>query len=220
MNSGSDSCCHCGWVGRVLSSSIGKKVQMALTGLLLCGFLVTHLAGNLFLFGGREMFNHYAEKLSGNPLLPIAEVGLAALFVLHAVTALRVTWQNRRARPVGYAKGAWHGGKTPGSATMAVSGILILAFLIIHLKTFRFAPDRSDLYAVVMAWFQNKLYSGFYVAAMIALGLHLSHGFWSAFQTLGVDHSKYTPWIKCAGKGFAALIAFGFASIPIWAVLR
>ncbi|MBI3549335.1 MAG: succinate dehydrogenase cytochrome b subunit [Elusimicrobia bacterium] len=209
-----------GWLFRTLNSSIGKKVQMALSGLLLCGFLVTHLAGNLFLYGGREMFNHYAKALEENPLLPAAEIGLLLLFLLHIATALRVTYGNKRARPVAYAKTACAGGKTIGSATMVFSGLLLLAFLIVHVKTFRFAPDRSDLYAMVMAAFQNKLYAGFYVAAMAALGLHLSHGFWSGFQTLGADHPKYTPWIKRLGLAFAAAVAFGFASIPIWASLR
>lgn len=202
---------------RILHSSIGKKLLVALAGLLLCGFLVTHLAGNLFLFVGEGAFNHYAETLSNNPLLPVAEAGLVFLFLLHIITALYLKVKNVQARPVAYESASSKGGRTPGSRSMAATGILVLLFLIIHLKTFRFGDDVDGLYKLVMAWFKNPLYAGFYVFAMIGLAVHLSHGFQSAFNTLGISHPRYTPVIKAAGLLFAVAVCGGFAVIPLWA---
>ena len=189
---------------------------MALTGLLLCGFLVAHLGGNLFLFKGPAAFNHYANSLEENPLLPLAELGLAVLFLVHIVTAIKVRIENKQSRPIEYEKYSASGGRTWGSATMIFSGLLLLVFLIIHLKTFRFQTDRSDIYSMVIRAFKNPFYSLFYVVAMGALALHLSHGFQAGFQSLGVNHSKYTPWIKRFGLAFAVVISVGFASMPLW----
>lgn len=194
--------------------------MVALAGLLLCGFLVAHLAGNLFLVAGEPAFNGYAEALEENPLLPIAEIGLAAIFLLHIVMSLIARYQNAQARPVGYVMQKAKGGRTPGSRTMIISGLLVLLFLIIHLKTFRFAEEPESLYKLVMAAFKNPLYSGFYVLAMGGLALHLSHGVQSAFQTFGLNHPRYTPLIKKAGLAFALVICGGFAALPIWALLK
>jgi succinate dehydrogenase / fumarate reductase cytochrome b subunit len=212
--------CHCdSRLINFLESSIGKKIMVALAGLLLCGFLVMHLAGNLFLFAGDKAFNHYAEMLESNPLLPVAEVGLFVLFLIHIVLSLRARLANRAARPIGYQFTSDKGARTPGSRTMAVSGSLILFFLIVHIRTFRFAPEylrESNLYGVVVGWFQNPLYASFYVLALIALGLHLSHGFQSALQTLGLNHPRYTPTLRKIGLALAALVTLGFISMPIY----
>lgn len=205
------------WLCGLVHSSIGRKVMVAAAGILLCGFLVTHLAGNLFLLVGEGPFNRYAEALEENPLLLPAELGLAALFLIHIVTTLWLKWENRQARPVGYAIEASKGGRTPGSRSMALTGTFLLAFLIVHLKTFKFADKPDGLFRLVMDSFARTPYTLFYVAAMAGLGLHLSHGVQSAFNTFGVNHPKYTPLIKKAGMGFAALIAGGFALLPIWA---
>lgn len=202
---------------RIFGSSIGRKAIVALAGLLLCGFLVTHLAGNLFLFVGEETFNHYAKTLENSPLLLPAELVLAAIFLGHILVSLKLRWENKQARPVGYVMQESKGGRTLGSRTMGVSGILLLAFLIIHVKTFKFTDHTAGLYRVVMDAFANKAYSGFYVLAMGALGLHLSHGFQSAFQTLGVSHPRYRALIRGLGLLFAVAIAGGFATLPIWA---
>lgn len=202
-----------------LESSIGRKIAVALAGLFLCVFLAAHLAGNLLLFAGAGPFNRYAKTLEHNPLLPVAEIGLAVLFLLHFALSVRARLANRAARPVGYQICAGKGARTPGSRTMAVTGTLVLAFLIVHLKTFRFAPEavrEADLYRLVTTAFADPLYSGFYVLALAAIGLHLSHGVQSAFQTLGVNHPRYTPALKRIGLAFAALIAFGFASMPAY----
>jgi succinate dehydrogenase / fumarate reductase cytochrome b subunit len=183
---------------------------------LLCGFLVTHLAGNLFLFVGEEAFNHYAEMLEHNPVLPAAEIALAALFLLHIVVAVKVRWNNAQARTTPYVVYKDKGGRTAGSKTMSWTAGLVFLFLIVHLKSFRFGNEPDGLFRLVSESFQNPLYSGFYVAAMLALGLHLSHGFQSAFQTFGLNHPRYTPLVKIAGLAFAAMITLGFASMPVY----
>jgi succinate dehydrogenase / fumarate reductase cytochrome b subunit len=204
-------------IKEIAGSSIGRKFSVAVAGLLLCGFLVFHLAGNLILFAGPGPFNRFAETLDKNPLIPVAEIGLAVLFILHMVVALILRWRNARARPVGYVDYESKGGRTLGSRTMTVSALILLAFLIIHLKDFRFGDDSNGHFQMVIGAFQNKVYASFYVLAMIALGLHLSHGFQSAFQTLGINHPRYTPLIKKTGVLFAVVIAGGFAVLPIWA---
>lgn len=200
-------------------SSIGRKVVVAAAGLLLCGFLVTHLAGNLFLFVGEGAFNHYAEALESNPLLPLAEAGLAGLFLIHILVSLKLRWENNQARPVAYEMQRSKGGRTPGSRTMTWTALLTLAFIIVHLKTFKFSEHGASLYAHVVGSFKNPLYAGFYVLAMLGLGLHLSHGVQSGFKTLGFDHPRWTPLVRKLGWAFAFAICGGFAAIPIWAFL-
>jgi succinate dehydrogenase / fumarate reductase cytochrome b subunit len=202
-----------------LESSIGKKITVALAGLLLCGFLITHLAGNLFLFVGSSAFNRYAEMLESNPLLPLAEGGLVVLFLVHIALSVRARLANMAARPAGYEVYKGKGARTPGSSTMAISGSLILLFIIIHVATIKYmvgGPKGPTLFDHVTGWFANPLYAGFYVLALIGVGLHLSHGVQSAFQTLGVSHPRYTPLIKKAGLAFAVVMALAFASMPIY----
>jgi len=208
------------WLLSLFASSIGRKILIALAGLLLCLFLVSHLAGNLFLLMGEEVFNHYAKSLSENPLILPAEAVLLFLFLIHIAVSLAVRYQNRQARPVPYALQASKGGGTAGSRTMIYSGILLLVFLVVHIKTFKFGDMSRGLYQLVMASFRNGYYSLFYVLAMAGLCLHLSHGFQSAFQTLGIHHPAYTPWIKRAGLAFALAIALGFAFLPLWAYVK
>lgn len=206
-----------------LESSIGKKIMIAAAGILLCGFLVTHLAGNMFIFVGAESFNRYAETLEGSPLLPLAEAGLVLLFLVHIVLSYRATWLNRAARPEGYQVYNGKGARTLGSRSMALTGTVILAFVIIHVATFKYklgGPKGPDLFAHVMGWFENPWYSGFYVLAVGGLALHLSHGVQSGFQTFGVNHPRYTPLIKKAGLAFAALMFVGFASMPLYGFLK
>jgi succinate dehydrogenase / fumarate reductase cytochrome b subunit len=210
--------CSCRILG-FLESSIGKKIMVAMAGVLLCGFLVTHLAGNLLMFVGGEAFNHYAEALERNPLLPVAELGLVALFLLHIVLSVRATLANLSARPEGYEVYKGKGARTPGSRTMAWTGGLVLAFILIHVATFKYdvgGLKGTDLFAHVLGWFANPLYAAFYVLAVGGVGLHLSHGAQSALQTFGVSHPRYTPLLKKAGLAFALLIFAGFASLPVY----
>lgn len=202
-----------------LESSIGKKIMAALAGFLLSGFLITHLAGNMFMFVGGPAFNHYAEALESNPLLPLAEIGLAALFLLHVALTLRAKFANMAARPVAYESYQGKGARTLGSSTMAATGALILAFIVIHVATLKFEVGGSkgpDLFEHVTGWFKNPLYAGFYVLAVAGVGLHLSHGVQSAIQTLGVNHPRYTPMFKKLGLLFAVAVSVGFASLPVY----
>jgi len=223
-NSNCDSRCSCRILA-FLDSSIGKKIMVAAAGILLSGFLITHLAGNLLMFVGGEAFNHYAEVLEHNPFLPLAEVGLLMLFLLHIVLSLRATLANRAARPEGYQVYKGKGARTPGSRTMAITGLLILAFIIVHVATFKYdfgglkgqvAGQEESLFAHVVAWFANPWYAVFYVLAVGGVGLHLSHGVQSALQTFGLNHPRYTPLLKKAGLAFAFLIFVGFASLPVY----
>lgn len=199
--------------------------MVAAAGLLLCGFLITHLAGNLLMYVGGPAFNQYAEALEHNPLLPLAEIGLVGLFLLHIVLSYRATYLNRAARPEGYEAFKGKGARTPGSRSMAITGTLILAFVIIHVATFKFdvgglkgqiEGQGESLFNHVLGWFSNPWYSAFYVLAVGGLGLHLSHGVQSAAQTFGLNHPRYTPLIKKAGLTFAFLIFLGFASFPVY----
>ena len=202
-----------------LESSIGKKIMVAAAGFLLCGFLVTHLAGNLLMFVGGPAFDQYAEMLEHNKLLPAAELGLVALFLLHIVLSVRATLANRAARPEGYQVYKGKGARTPGSRTMAVTGLLILAFVIIHVATFKYnlgGVKGPDLFNHVLGWFANPWYAIFYVLAVGGVGLHLSHGVQSAIQTFGLSHPRYTPLLRKAGLAFAFLIFVGFASLPVY----
>jgi len=211
------------WLGRFYSSSIGRKWAMALSGLALIGFLVVHLAGNLTLYADDTgaTFRAYERALeSQGPLLLVAEAGLLALFVAHIAMGLRVTLQNREARETRYRIRASMGKSTFASRTMIVTGLLIAVFLVIHIIDFRGAKllgaERvADMAGAVKHRLASPLGAGIYLVGVTALGLHLSHAFQSAFQTLGLSHPKYTPMIEKLGLLIAVLLFVGFASFPI-----
>lgn len=208
-----------GWLKRTADSSIGKKALMALTGLALIGFLIVHLAGNLTFYADSNgaAFDHYAETLESNPLLPLAEIGLLALFVAHIAMGLRVTAQNRDARKSRYAIRTSHGARTPGSSTMVLTGLVILVFLVVHLMHFRLQKgDGVSMGALVYEELSKPLGASVYVVGMIALAMHVSHAFKSALQTLGFNHPKYTPLLEKVSLGLGVLIGVGFASFPLY----
>ena len=218
------------WFFRLLSSSIGQKFVMAITGLMLCGFLVVHLEGNLLLFVSAEKYNAYAHFLhSQEELLMVAETGLFLLFLAHLYLAFATAWGNNSARIDQYAikqskqpRGVL---STNPSAWMFGSGAVILGFVILHLIDMKFAarPDVAYLsehdanapYANALAVLSNPISRVAYTLGVIVLGFHLSHGVSSAFQSLGLNHPKYTPLIKWLGRLFAIAITVGFASLPI-----
>ncbi len=208
------------WLTQTLGSSIGKKVLMAVSGLSFIGFLAGHLAGNLTIYGGADAFNGYAEHLHAlGPFLAVAEFGLLGLFAIHVLVGLVLFWQNFQARPVRYAVNRSPGGKTIGSATMPYTGVLILLFIIFHLSNFsRFFVDQSatTIYQIVSNAFANPVYVGLYVLAMLVVALHVSHGFWSLFQTLGLNHSKYMPAITVLGVVLSVVFALGFGFLPVY----
>jgi succinate dehydrogenase / fumarate reductase cytochrome b subunit len=217
-----------------LASSVGRKILMSLTGVVLFGFVVGHLVGNLQLLSGdADIFNRYGHFLvSLGGLLVLVELFLIACLAIHVVTALQIAWGKRKARPQAYASVKPAGGKSRkslGSSTMVYTGLLILVFIVIHVRTFKYGPAEAegyvtpidgvevrDLHRLVVEKFQQIEWVVGYVAAMILLGVHLSHAFWSAFQSLGFYHERYTPVLYSAGRALAVLISLGFLIIPIW----
>lgn len=230
------------WLLNALSTSVGRKVVLAITGLLLCGFLVAHLAGNLLLHvpDGGHSYNEYAHALHKQAaLLAIAEVGLFGLFIAHIVIAMQVSAENRAARKVGYAmRQSKQDGRLASDGYrpdtwMLVTGIVILGFLILHLSDFKMELRDKAFYQSVdgqtlePAAKANALLSSSnmitivgYMLGSLALIAHLAHGFQSAFQTLGINHPKYTPIIKTIGLLFALVIGVGFATFPITGFLK
>ena len=206
------------WLTQTLGSSIGKKLLMAITGLSFIGFLAAHLAGNLTIYGGKDAFNSYAEHLhSLGPLLTVAELGLLTFALIHVLTGAVLFFQNWRARPTRYAVDRSSGGRTIGSRTMPYTGFLLLAFVVFHLLNFSFVDKtNTTIFELVSKSFQNPAYVMIYVAAMIVVALHVSHGFWSLFQTLGANHPKYMPAITIIGLGLSLIFGIGFGFIPVY----
>jgi succinate dehydrogenase cytochrome b subunit len=211
---------------KFISSSVGTKILIGLTGLAFFGFLVIHLAGNLLILTDPDGFNAYSEHLVRNPLLPIAELGLLAIFVVHAYKAVATVIRNQHARPVSYEKKKWAGHtsrKSVASSTMIVTGTLILLFVVIHLAHFKFGTyyrdelhGYRDLARLVFETFVQPVWVIWYVVVMTLIGFHLRHGIGSAFQSLGLEHPRYNAWARAIGVVLAVLVAGGFALIPIW----
>jgi succinate dehydrogenase / fumarate reductase cytochrome b subunit len=199
---------------------------MALTGLGLLGFTATHLLGNVFIFFGPDAFNFYAHTLTSNPLILVAELGLAGMFLLHIVLAVLTRIENMRARPVNYyVKTRTGRGETLASKTMPITGMVLLVFIILHLWSFKYGTNYStivdgvemrDLFKTVIEYFASPLYVAWYVFAMCTLGYHTSHGFQSAFQSWGMRHPKYTPVIDIMSVAYGVVVALGFSSMAIF----
>jgi succinate dehydrogenase / fumarate reductase, cytochrome b subunit len=211
------------------ASSIGTKVIVGVTGGLLFLFLVLHVSGNLLIFFGPETFNNYSQTLISNPLLIPAEVGLLLVFLIHLYNNIRLTLDNARARPIPYARKRWAGPpsrKSLSSSTMILSGLVVLAFIPVHVKMFKYGPHYAyrassvrDLYRLELENFSSPLAVGLYVAVMVVVGFHLWHGVSSAFQSLGVTGPRVTPLILGAGRILAVIISAGFVIIAVWALL-
>lgn len=210
----------------VFASSVGTKIVIGVTGLALFLYLVIHVLGNLLVFFGPAFFNKYAFTLEANPLIPIIEIGLLLIFLMHVYKTVTMFLRNQQARPVAYVQKKYAGTpsrKSLASSTMIVSGLWLLAFIIIHVKAFRYGTEYEwpaggrDLYRLEMENFANPLMVGFYVLSMIIVGSHLWHGISSAFQSLGADNAKWTPRLLTAGKVIAVAIAGGFIVIALWA---
>ena len=209
-------------------SSIGRKYIVAVTGVILVGFIVGHLLGNLQIFLGPDYINSYAEKLRAmGVLLWVVRIFLLVTVVLHIYFTIRLAIDNRKARPVPYARKE-HVKSTMASRSMWISGLLLLAFIIYHIAHFtvqvadpRFALlkldplNRHDVYSMMVYGFQNVIVSAFYVVAMFLLALHLSHGTSSFFQSLGLNDKRLTPKLARGGRIFAWLIFAGYVSIPL-----
>ena len=213
------------WLIRALSTSVGQKLVMGASGLLLCGFLTVHLAGHLLLLQGAEHYNKYAHKLHENELLPVAEAGLLVLFVLHIILAFTTTRMNTAARPVGYREKQTKligGLNVEPHNYMFLTGVIVLGFLLLHLSDMRLAEWKMRLpydesmspadHALLVL--RDPISATVYILGSLVLGVHLLHGFQSAFRSLGLNHPKYTPFITKLGVVFAIAIGLGFASLP------
>lgn len=214
-----------------LSSTVGTKILIAITGLAMFVFLIAHMAANLLLFVGPDAYNGYSHALISNPAIYLAEAALVAIFAIHVFKAATNWFANRSARPQAYVKKAWAGHtsrKTLASTSMIYTGVVIFAFTLLHLVTFKFGPwyettlhgePVRDLYRLVVEVFQSPAYVVGYTVVMALVLLHLRHGVSSAFQSLGLNHPRYNRLIVGAGYALAVLIGVGFALPPIWIFL-
>ena len=218
------------WVSSYFSSSVGKKTLMGITGLSLCGFLLVHLVGNISMVVGAEAFNSYSHFLMSQKAIYAAEAVLVLLFASHAIYGLTLAFQNSQARPESYYKNTNSGrGSTFASSTMPYTGTIILIFLILHMINFKYGAyysatydgvEMRDLHKLTLEYFKNPLNTVWYIIAMISIGIHTSHGFWSAFQTFGLNHPKYNGALKFSAISFGTLVALGFTFFAVWAFLQ
>lgn len=222
----------------VLSSSVGKKVLLGFSGVGLLLFIIMHLLGNLTLLSSSNIpFNSYVAQLAGlGSLLIFLEIGLAFVFLLHIFLAVQLTLLNRASRKNRYEQFRSKGRPSYwnlSSVNMIITGAVLLGFLIYHVLQFRFGPgvdqgyvttlngqDARDLHRLVIEIFQNPLHVFIYVFSMIFLGFHLRHGFWSAFQSLGLQYPNWSRAIYMVGVMFAIFLAVGFILIPVWLYLK
>lgn len=213
---------------RLYSSTVGKKVVMALTGVILVLFVLVHMAGNLKAFQGAAAFNDYAEGIRqvGSPFLPhlgalwTMRVVLLVAVGLHIWAAYQLYRKSDDARSVGYRKRESLA-FSYASHTMRWGGVVILAFVVYHILHFTTGTAHTDFvegdpYHNLVSAFQNPLVSGAYIVAMAALGLHLYHGIWSTFQTLGLNHPKYNRFRRPLAAGLSLLLFVGFIIVPVF----
>lgn len=205
-----------------LTSSLGRKILMALTGFFLFSFLVLHLTINLFTLKADNgaTFDVYADFMATHPLLRPLEIVLFAGFLLHAVVGVWLWLANKSVRPRQYKAIEASATSTLTSRIMFWTGAVVLVFLVVHVNTFfvqsRFFPDGRTMYEYVRDAFRSPWYVGFYLVALGFLAYHLRHGFQSAFQTLGLRTPRYERLIEWVGVLFWLLIPIGFALIPIY----
>jgi succinate dehydrogenase / fumarate reductase cytochrome b subunit len=224
---------HMTWIGNFYGSAIGKKAVMAVTGLILFGFVFFHMAGNLKVYFGPQHFNDYARFLRtvGAPLVPesvllwIARIILLAAVVFHIHAAYALTIMNQQARPVGY-RDRDYIASTYAARTMRWGGVIILLFILYHIAHLtlglRVAPApfiHGDVYHNFIAGFQVPWVSAIYIIANLALGFHLYHGVWSMFNSLGLNHPKFNPWRRHFATAFAVIITAGNLSFPLAVLL-
>ena len=216
------------------TSKIFQKALAGLSGGFLVVFLIGHLAGNLQLFIpgelGQKQFNAYALFMTTNPVVIVLSYITYTTIILHSIVTIYLVFKSKLARPIKYHVSSGNSNSTWASRNMAFLGTMILIFLIIHLRSFWYEMHfgniefdkwgNKDLHTVTVAAFQNVFYTAFYILSMLMLAFHLSHGVGSAFQTLGLNTSKYKKSITYIGKGVAIIIPLIFASIPITLYVR
>jgi len=216
------------WLLDFYASGVGKKYVMAITGIILMGYVLAHMVGNLKLYLGPEAINTYGEWLRelGEPAFPrtvllwLMRTALIAAFVFHIHAAYSLTLMNRAARPVGYASRRDYVAANFASRTMRWTGVIILLFVVFHLMDLTWGnanPDfvKGDVYANMVASFQRVPVAIIYVIANLALGLHLYHGTWSLFQSMGWNNRRFNHWRRYFAVAFALLITVGNVTFPI-----
>lgn len=218
------------WLTETLTSTLGRKLVMSLTGLFLVSFLIVHLSGNFtLLLDDPQPFNDYSAFMSTHWTIRILELGLVAGFVIHIYTAIVLIAKNNAARPQKYAYEKPSANSSWFSRNMALSGIIVLLFLFLHLYSFWYQykvgnvemlNGTKDMYGLVVNALKQEWYLAIYILAFVLLGFHLNHGFQSAFQTLGLYHKKYTPAIKGLGSVIAALFPLGFIVVAVACYLK
>jgi len=221
------------WIKTYLTSSIGKKQLMAVTGLAWAGFVFGHFIGNTPLLFGEaqaESFNKYANFLTSlGGILYVVEAILTILLLTHVVFAMKTRRENKKARPIGYLVSAKRGKRSFASFTMPYTGMIIFIFIVVHIVTFKYGPYYEtsydgvvmrDLYKTVAEWYALWYYALFYFVAMIALGIHLGHGFGSALQTFGLNHPRFNGLISKVSIGYALIIGGGNAIITLIMFIR
>lgn len=204
-------------------SSIVRKFIMALSGLFLIIFLITHLVINsLTLASSKDLFNEAAHFMATNPIIYAMQYVLALGFIIHIGMGIKLTIQNKRARSQEYVYNKMSKNTDLSSRSMIVSGGLVIVFLALHLRDYFYQmkfvglPEGTTDYDLVVNLFTNPYYTAVYVIAFIVLGVHLNHGFKSAFQSMGANHKKYNPLIKIVSTAYSIVIALGFSTIAIF----
>lgn len=215
------------WIGQFYRSAIGKKAVMAITGVFLFGWIFLHMVGNLKMYFGAEHYNDYSRwlRVIGAPMMPetgalwAVRILLVVAVWFHIQSAAQLTLMNRKARPVPY-KDRDYPAATYAARTMRWGGVIILLFVVYHLLHLTWGtahPDFSvnDPYRNVVLGFQVPWVSAFYIIANLALGLHLHHGLWSMFLSLGLTHDRFNPWRGTFATAFAAIVTLGNVSFPL-----
>jgi succinate dehydrogenase / fumarate reductase cytochrome b subunit len=209
-------------------SAVGKKYVMAITGVMMMAFVLAHMVGNLKMYMGAEEMNHYGEFLRAilYPLVPrqaalwIMRLGLIAALVLHVHATYSLTMMNRRSRPTKYQSDRDYVAATFAARSMRWTGIIVLLFLVFHLLDLTFGPANPDFqhalpYENTVASFQRPLVALFYILANLALGVHLYHGAWSLFQSVGWNRRRFNAWRRYFATAFAGIIVAGNVSFPL-----
>lgn len=209
-----------------LTSSVGKKYLMGFTALIWVGFIFTHMAANMLILFDPDAYNSYSHALITNKLIYVAEGILVGALLLHVIVAINLTVTNRKSRPQRYAAaGHREKGSSLGSRTMAIQGLAILAFIILHLATFKFGTvytttvngvEMRDLHRLVLEVFAQPGYVIWYVIALVLLFAHVSHGVGSIFQSFGLLHPAYQPMIKKLSWTYGIVVIGGFLSQPMY----
>lgn len=216
------------WPIRFYSTAVGKKWVMAITGIMLMGFVFAHMVGNLKMYLGAEHLDEYAHFLRTllHPLMPdevmlwIMRLGLMGALLLHLHAAITLTQMNRRARTVSYQSKRDYIAANFASRTMRWSGVIVLCFIVFHLVDLTIGKGGAtftygEVYANVDASLSRPLVAGFYIVANLLLGIHLYHGAWSIFQSLGVNNPRYNVARRRFAQAFAATVVVGNVSFPI-----